>query len=442
MAKKLSDDFDKKPPADEAIESAVLACFLLHPGKFSKFSDKVVPDDFYVPANRSVFVEMLAVHKAKEPVEAKFLLPRLKKFDVQAGIVLGELVKTQPMVANLEHYIGKLVALGSQRRALATAERIIQAVHADLPTEELMREATKYSRKVPPQLTTLEDSTKRYLATLEQKRDRLVDLGIPDLDYALGGGVEAGEFVIFAARPSHGKSAIGLQMVHQWTVDGIPSMFISEEMPSLALGKRAMQFATETPSEHWHHKLGLVKGEVAEHFQRRAPCIIAESCRTAENAAEQIRIAVKEQGVRAVVVDYAQLLGSEGQKRYEQITNTSICLRQITNETGIVLVALCQLSREIEKRPKFEPKLSDLRETGQLEQDADVIVFCVWPWKIKPSSDINEYKFFIAKNRNRPINCPVLTCKFEPSRQRFVSTKPVLVPAQDEVEYVNRELNF
>jgi replicative DNA helicase len=88
-----------------------------------------------------------------------------------------------------------------------------------------------------------------------------------------------------------------------------------------------------------------------------------------------------------------------------------------------VLVALCQLNREIEGRTKFVPQMSDLRDTGQLEQDADVIMFGVWPHRIDPKNDPYEYQFFIAKNRNRAINDPAVKVRFEPSRQMFLHQK-------------------
>src|SRR5262249_3013388 len=134
--------------------------------------------------------------------------------------------------------------------------------------------------------------------------------------------------------------------------------------------------------------------------------------------------AVKTLGVKCVVVDYAQLLRSEGRSRYEEVTNTSIALRQLASSHKIIVLALCQLSRAIESRPDFIPMVSDIKDSGQLDQDADVIIFMRWPWKLDPSEDQSKFHFFVAKNRNRPINKTLVVCRFNPARQMFTDPIP------------------
>lgn len=276
--------------------------------------------------------------------------------------------------------------------------------------------------KPEPVVTTLRDAANKYLNSIRDGATRLITTGIPELDQAIGGGAEPGEMFLMAARPSHGKSAVALQMVHHWTLSGIPSVFVSEEMSAIAIGKRTVQFATDVPQEAWSERMQNVEDDSERHFFGRADCIVVEQCRTSEAVADAIRAAKRDSDVQCAIVDYAQLLGSPGKSRYEQVTNTSIVLKQVASETGILLVALCQLSRQIESRNKFVPQMSDLRETGQLEQDADVIVFGVWPHRIDHTKNPNEYQFFVAKNRNRPINSSAFVCRFEPSRQRFLES--------------------
>lgn len=279
--------------------------------------------------------------------------------------------------------------------------------------------------KREPNITTLDNAAAKYLETLRAGKDTIIETGLPDLDYVLGGGVEPGEMVILAARPSHGKSAVALQCIHHWTASGLPALLISEEMSDLALGKRTLQFVSDVPQEHWRTSMTSVEKALNEYRGERAKCYIAEACRTAEVAAEQIERAVKEHGVKCVVVDYAGLLQSAGKSRYEQMTNTSVAMRQAASANKVVLVLQCQLSREIEKRPKFLPQSSDLRDTGQLEQDADVIIFCCWPHRVNSVNDPNEYQFFVTKNRNRGINSGgFVQCKFNPTRQMFTMKKP------------------
>lgn len=269
------------------------------------------------------------------------------------------------------------------------------------------------------QMTTLADAARRYIARIKSGGDTLIELGLNEVDAAIGGGVEPGEMVVLAARPSHGKSAVALQCVHTWTRNKRKSLVISEEMSSLMLGKRTLQFASELVRSEWGASIDQLEEELAWYTEGREDCYVAESCGTAEAAAERIDWAVS-QGVQCVVVDYAQLLRSPGKSRYEQVTNTSVTLRQLASRHKIVLVVLAQLSREIESRNTFHPQNSDLKDSGQIEQDADVILHLVWPYRIDQKKDKNEFCFYVGKNRNREIVQHVVNSRFIPHRQMFL----------------------
>jgi hypothetical protein len=269
------------------------------------------------------------------------------------------------------------------------------------------------------QITTLAAAARKYIDRMKSGGDTLIELGLNEVDQAIGGGVEPGEMVVLAARPSHGKSAVALQCVHTWTRRERKVLVISEEMSSLMLGKRTLQFASEMVRSEWEASLEQLEQELAWYMQGRTDCYIAESCGTSEAAAERIEWAVRH-GVQCVVVDYAQLLRSPGKSRYEQVTNTSVMLRQLASKHKIVLVVLAQLSREIESRQTFTPQNSDLKDSGQIEQDADVILHLVWPYKIDQRKDKNEFLFYVGKNRNREISRYTIAAKFIPHRQMFL----------------------
>jgi archaellum biogenesis ATPase FlaH len=272
-----------------------------------------------------------------------------------------------------------------------------------------------------PKLITGPDAVSSYIAKLQEGGHGLVKLGLPQVDYALGGGVSLGEMVVIAGRPSHNKSGAALQIVHNMTADGMPALFISEEMSALALAKRTVQYATDVWQDGWMDRIEDVKRDMEKHFANRAPLYFAESCKTVEAVGELIEKVVAENGVKVVAIDYAQLLLGKGRTEYEQLTHVSKSLRQAANANKIVMIALCQLNRAVEGRENFIPRTTDLRGTGQLEQDADVILFGVWPNKINPSNPIGEYRFYVSKNRNREILVPVVNCRFEPSRARLVN---------------------
>lgn len=285
-------------------------------------------------------------------------------------------------------------------------------------------EAAKSPPDFASRVTTSNQQIARRIELLESGAQQLVKLGIGELDYALGGGVDWGEIVVFGARPGHGKSALGLQFCHQWSHDGMPCLFISEEMSALQLADRTLSHISNVPKEHWASNVKELRGDAAHYEKTHAPMLIAEGIGRAKTAVELIDWAVAEHKVECVIVDYVQLLRSYGKSRYEEVTNTAIELRKLMTRSKLVMVALCQFSREIEHRKTFVPMMSDLKETGQLEQDADVIVGCCWPHKLDDRTDPNDYYFFVLKNRNRAINQRKVIAHFNPPRQKF-SARPL-----------------
>jgi replicative DNA helicase len=267
-------------------------------------------------------------------------------------------------------------------------------------------------------------ATESYLESVRTGGNDLIETGISDLDYAIGGGVERGEMMVICARPSHGKTAVALQMLHNATAFGMPCLMISEEMSALALGKRTIQFASSVPQEHWPTSLGHLEDDMTSHFKHRAELFVAESAGTSERACDVIREHVEKHKVSMVAIDYAQLLSSEGKGRYEQTTATSMALRKIATESNIVLIVLAQLNRTVEGEKVFMPRPSHIKDTGQFEQDADTIIAGCWPHRLDSSRDPKEYMFFVMKNRNRPINTPAVKCQFLPSRQ-MITMPPI-----------------
>jgi archaellum biogenesis ATPase FlaH len=268
-----------------------------------------------------------------------------------------------------------------------------------------------------PEKTTLKSAASDYITKIRAGELTLLKLGVADLDYAIGGGAEWGELIVIGARPGHGKSLIGLQMLYSASEQGIPSLMISEEMATLALGKRAIQFSSDVAEEEWEQRTDEIERQVAIHFSGKAPCYVVPSVGTAKRAIEAIRSAVAEDGVRCVLVDYVQLLQGEGNGRYEQVTNTSVALRHLATELKIIIIAICQLNRDIEKREKWMPRLGDLRDSGQIEQDADVILSLLWPHRLDQTKDPHEYLIFVIKNRSRETKKNPVKCEIKPSRQ-------------------------
>jgi replicative DNA helicase len=288
------------------------------------------------------------------------------------------------------------------------------------PINEDAVERIKKEMEKKLQADTVESAVDGVLSSLEKGEVRLIKLGIPELDYAIGDGLAAGEMLVIGARPSHGKSAIAMQMMHHVTQCGYPCLIVSQEMSKEALGKRALQYISEVPQDDWELQTKFMREEVKEHFKGRAKAYILESVPSVIELCRRAREFQEHRGVRVLFIDYAQIVQGKGASAYERVSNVSLALRELATESGLAVIVLAQLSREVEKRPEFRPCSRDLKDSGQLEQDADVIVFGVWPYKIDQSCEKNRYQFLVDKNRNRAIRKHGFEVYFEPERQRYL----------------------
>lgn len=266
--------------------------------------------------------------------------------------------------------------------------------------------------------------------------DRTISTGIKTLDWALSGGVQRGEMVVLGMLTSHGKSAMAMQMVHEWTYAQMPALVISQEMAAHRIGTRTIQYMSPISLENWDdpdakQALDFV---IAHRRQQYAPCKIIECVRDVRDAISRIETAVEKFGVQCVVIDYLQLIKADGHSKRDQVASASTALRDIAKKHNLVLVALVQLNRAIETRTNdMIPKVSDILESGQIGQDADVIVLGLWPWKIdsKKASDPSKYMLVIHKNRNREIRDKLIEITFDPEHMMFSDDPSVL----EEIEH-------
>jgi KaiC/GvpD/RAD55 family RecA-like ATPase len=270
----------------------------------------------------------------------------------------------------------------------------------------------------PLEVKTLEGAALEFIESLGSDSSRLHSTGLVELDAALGGGYAPGEMVVVAARPSHGKSMFALQLIYT-AAKRTPCLIVSEEMSAVALGKRVVQHATDADEELWLSVRDALRSDVRRHFAGLKPIRLIEHVGSLNRCCDELEKAA-ESGVQVAAVDYAQLLKVDGKSRYESQSAISEGLKRIVGRTGLTLLALLQMNREVENRGHFLPRISDLKETGQWEQDADVIMFCVWPWKVDSKEPPLKYQVHVMKNRNRSINSRVVNFTFEASRQRLL----------------------
>ena len=256
---------------------------------------------------------------------------------------------------------------------------------------------------------TLVDCAKSFLNRVG--KDYYYSSGLPALDHAID-GIGAGEVGILAARPGHGKSALSIQWaIHQGLL-GTNCLILNAEMSAKEIGKRVVM--QDFPDENiWEKHRGEIIRQVQEKWNGKSPPFY-RSVGTIDDVERHIKEFSERKRVQLVVVDYVQLLRSSSSNgRYETVTEISQRIKGAARDNEVAILALCQVSREVERRESIEFQGSDLRESGQLEQDADLILFC---WNHPESTN---YEIHVAKRRNGPIRKNKVYLRFEPEEQRF-----------------------
>jgi KaiC/GvpD/RAD55 family RecA-like ATPase len=282
------------------------------------------------------------------------------------------------------------------------------------------------------QIKTMKDASLEFLEQLAAGKMDCITTGLPMLDEALGGGVLFGEYVVIGARPSHGKTAFAMQLLDSCCALGYKSAFISEEMSRVSLGRRNIQMVTAIEEKHWKTEIDRIREAIDLHHRQQQDCIVIESVKTAVAASDCIRHLAKEHGIQCVAIDYAQLLEAKGKSDQERVAAASKLLKQVANDTGVILFTLAQLNREIEKRDKLAPKITDLGQSDQLARDADVVLFLTWPYRVDPSKPAKEFQIWCSKNRNRGVRRTLVDCEFTPSRLRIAEA---IVPITERANY-------
>ena len=250
--------------------------------------------------------------------------------------------------------------------------------------------------------------------------------GIPEIVDAIG-GVACGELLVMGARPGHGKTLVAGQWADECARDGISSIIVSEEMSASSIAGRALQRILPADAGRYEDQIDRIRFEVKEHFATRAPILIAESCGTVAVAERAIARAVDQHDIKLAIIDYAQLLRGDGHNQYERVSDVSTRMKRIAMKYEICVILLAQINRASELRPGAVPQLSDLKDSGQIEQDADVVLFLQWPARIDPTYERpNEYRIYQAKNRSRGIKRAVIEMRINAERQRLEGTEYVV----------------
>ena len=418
------------PPQSLEAERSVLGSMLRDNTIIGEVERSLRTDDFYTDAHRKIFDAILHLFRKGHPVDLVTLANRLEERheieDIGRYQYLPEVWDAAPTAANVEYY-AKIVQDRSIRRQLITAgnEQIRDAYDGVASGEEFLEQAEKrifaitryqagqgaYAAEV------VAEERRRLEARIEGRSPAEIHSGFLDLDEKTGGFHDA-ELTVIGARPSVGKTALGVAIMQNVAVeDRYFVFFASLEQRRTELAERLLCSLSGVDS----HKVRLGRMNMdevrrwsdAEDLVAESPFFIDDTyCQTMLRIAGTARRLKAKNGLRLAIVDYLQLVEPESRKEpwHEQVAGTSRRLKQLARELNIPVIALAQLNRGAEEHE--EPRLSDLRESGAIEQDADTVLLLNKPKDVCEAIDI-----VIAKQRNGPVGS--LTLTFRKHCQRF-----------------------
>ncbi|MBI2475728.1 MAG: replicative DNA helicase [Candidatus Taylorbacteria bacterium] len=416
------------PPQNIEAEAALLGSIMLRPEAINEIIDIIKPESFYAEKNRLIFKVMMELFGKSAPIDLLSLSSRLQEKDLLEQIggaaVLAELVQSVPSSTNAKYY-GEIVQKKFMMRNLITAAERISELGFDEAgdLEELLDQAEKNIFEVTnfsgvykfmELKDTLSEAWER-LDRLHNAKDMLrgVPTGFKELDSKLS-GLQKSDLVILAARPSMGKTSLALDIARQTAVSHkTPVGIFSLEMSSQQLVDRMLSSASGIDS--WKIRTGknlslendFARIRSAMDTLSQAPIYIDDQ--PGNNILKMRAVARRlksEKGLGLIIVDYLQLMAPTNARHndnlVQQVTEISRSLKHLARELNVPVLALSQLSRAVESRGG-KPRLSDLRDSGSIEQDADVVMFIHREDKYNENSDRpNIAEILIEKHRNGP----------------------------------------
>ncbi len=428
------------PPHDLEAEKSVLGALLIDKDSIVKVVEFLKPQHFYKPSHESIFEAILTLYERKEPADLITVpnqLKKMKELDNVGGVsYLTELVNSVPTSANVESYANLIKNDFIKRSLMSAASEIGELVFEDDEVEGILDKSEQLIYSLSQNLTyqdfvpikdTLEVTFER-LDEISKKKGALrgVPTGLKGLDKMLS-GLQKENLIILAARPSVGKTSLALNIAQHAAVDGdfgvaIFSLEMGREMLvdrmiSAQAGIDNWKIATGNLDEEDFKKYGVATGELSEAniFIDDTAGVGVMEMRT------KARRLMLENKIDLIIVDYMQLVKApQAESRVQEVSKISQGLKNLARELKVPVLALSQLSRAVEQRGgEKKPQLSDLRDSGSIEQDADIVMFLYHP----NEEDRSNAKLIIAKHRNGPTGELDLFFRSELTRFYEVSDK-------------------
>ncbi len=426
----------RTPPCSPKAERSVLGAMLRSRQAALQAAESLRPEDFSDPANREIFAAMLELATASRPVDLVTVdeeLTRRGKLDSVGGAaVLIELAEGVPFTANIQDYIRIVDEKATLRRLIAAAEMIARESYASEKTnQEILDDAEKAvyditMRKGGEELQSIQPvliNTFEKIEQLVKNHGRIegVPTGYAELDDLLT-GLHPGELVLVAGRPAMGKTSLGMNFVENAAIRaGKKAAVFSLEMPAEQLAMRML--CTEARVDMQRVRRGQIADDEWERLCEALVSIGPASIHidttpgiTVPEVRSKARRLQLEHGLDVIMIDYLSLMSATGKtgSRQEEVSQISRTLTGLAIELGVPVIALQQLSRAPTGRANHRPLLSDIRESGAIEQDADVVMFIHREeYYDADTPDKNIAELIIAKQRNGSLGTVKLGWKGE-----------------------------
>jgi len=424
------DSIERIPPHNREAEMAVLGSMLIDNEAIAKVIEILHKDYFYVPAHQLIYNAMLTLFDKTHPVDIVTVSNLLKEDDILEKIggysYLINLTNTIPTTSNVEYYARIIEEKAILRQLIKVGSEIINDAYNQEDNIHTLLDSTERKifeigqRRFTQQLIPLKVLLIQQFEKLEKiyskvdVTEEVAHTGLTDLDVFLG-SLQPSDLIILAARPSMGKTSLALNIGRNIALDQqLPVIIFSLEMSKEQLALRLL--CTESNISSHRLRTGNLHQNAWEQISTAidrlsmAPIYIddSSSVSTAEIRAKVRRLTAELKGLGLIVIDYLQLMEGQGETRTLELSKITRSLKGIAREMNVPIIALSQLSRSVESRQSKRPMLSDLRESGSIEQDADIVMFIYRDEYYNPDSkDKNIAEIIISKYRNGPTG----TCK-------------------------------
>lgn len=428
-------------PSATEIEASVLSACISYPESLADAADELSVDDFYLSKHQALWKAISNMAFFKEPVDAVTLAQKLNDLGTfeQAGgaAYLVEIIDSIPGSTNIEHHIKVIKEKRAMRQVVEVSNAGMKRAMGNDPAEETLEAFHKMALGIEidstsKDLKTMEDLVMEHADFIEEMSSsgrRMIGerTGYPGLDKKLNGH-QKGDLIILAARPSMGKTALAVNIAKASAKYGIPTGVFSLEMPARQLMDRmiadvanidSMRFYGGQFTQEEHQRIAEAQGKIW-----KLPLWIDDKGGLKiEQLKARARKYKKRMGLRVLLIDYLQLIFSNTQydNRNNELGYITGGLKALAKDLDITVVVLSQLNRECEKRPNpnKRPRLSDLRDSGNIEQDADIVEFIYRPEVYGDDTGKYEGHTELIISKNRKGQTGTIDLKFEPEFTRF-----------------------